>query len=289
MDFERTTTEFIPSTAGPFFEPDEFIDTQYFFNLASQDIPEYAVPWHWMASSIESLPTDPCNTKVKFLPAPASEYPPDCQFDETGFSTAQPPPALHTFQQPAEFNLPTSQTSPYKDIIQISTRNRHSGQGTATWINAPDLSNYQSAPEPPKKKARRKSTNGQLLGNKKDSRGRYNKLLERNRRAAAKCRDRKQQEADALISEVEELQDQHQQLLFTYVDLREQIFHLKSEILKHGDCDYVLIQQYISKEAHKTVDNLARKGSSSKDKNWIMTSRQDGSGNGNGLQGMIFG
>ncbi|KAL3587759.1 hypothetical protein FPOAC2_13658 [Fusarium poae] len=246
MDFERTTTEFIPSTAGPFFEPDEFIDTQYFFNLASQDIPEYAVPWHWMASSIESLPTDPCNTKVKFLPAPASEYPPDCQFDETGFSTAQPPPALHTFQQPAEFNLPTSQTSPYKDIIQISTRNRHSGQGTATWINAPDLSNYQSAPEPPKKKARRKSTN-------------------------------------------EELQDQHQQLLFTYVDLREQIFHLKSEILKHGDCDYVLIQQYISKEAHKTVDNLARKGSSSKDKNWIMTSRQDGSGNGNGLQGMIFG
>ncbi|KAF4500852.1 Transcription factor atf1 [Fusarium agapanthi] len=113
-----------------------------------------------------------------------------------------------------------------------------------------------------KKKARRTKTDPKTENGK-----RYLRNLERNRRAAADCRARKQELQDKLNAEVEKLQDRHRELSASCNELRETCYQLKLELLRHGDCGCILIQRYIASEAVNSVENLISKHSPSSSPN----------------------
>ncbi|KAF4493545.1 Transcription factor atf21 [Fusarium agapanthi] len=85
---------------------------------------------------------------------------------------------------------------------------------------------------------------------------RRRRILERNRIAATKCRLRKRDEASALASQEQAMEDQNRYLSSCFDSLTAEIYHLKTQLLQHTDCNCVLIQKYIANEAKKTVDGL---------------------------------
>ncbi|KAH8653917.1 hypothetical protein BGZ61DRAFT_487247 [Ilyonectria robusta] len=80
--------------------------------------------------------------------------------------------------------------------------------------------------------------------------------LECNRIAATKCRLRKRDEASALASREQTMEDQNQYLSTCFDQLTAEIYHLKTQLLQHTDCNCVLIQKYIANEARKSVNSL---------------------------------
>ncbi|KAH6869559.1 hypothetical protein B0T10DRAFT_593534 [Thelonectria olida] len=85
---------------------------------------------------------------------------------------------------------------------------------------------------------------------------RRRRILERNKIAAMKCRLRKRDEASALASREQAMKDQNRDLSSIFNQLAAEIYHLKTQLLHHTDCDCVLIQKYIAHEARKSVDRL---------------------------------
>ncbi|KAH8196429.1 hypothetical protein TruAng_009416 [Truncatella angustata] len=72
---------------------------------------------------------------------------------------------------------------------------------------------------------------------------------EKNRIAASKCRRKKKVEEQQLEERRRMLQVQHAILQDSAAQLRNEVLHLKNEILKHGTCDYPPIQNYIKQAA----------------------------------------
>ncbi|KAH7182205.1 hypothetical protein DER46DRAFT_568781 [Fusarium sp. MPI-SDFR-AT-0072] len=86
---------------------------------------------------------------------------------------------------------------------------------------------------------------------------RRRQVLERNRIAANKCRLRKRDEALALASREEAMEDQNRYLMMCFDSLKVEIYQLKTELLRHTECNCALIQNYIANEAQKCVDKGA--------------------------------
>ncbi|KAH6881028.1 hypothetical protein B0T10DRAFT_518707 [Thelonectria olida] len=82
------------------------------------------------------------------------------------------------------------------------------------------------------------------------------RILERNRIAATKCRMRKRGEASALAAREQEMEEHNRQLSRTFDELAAEIYDLKTQLLRHTDCNCVLIQKYIAHEARKSVHRL---------------------------------
>ncbi|KAK9421589.1 hypothetical protein SUNI508_05519 [Seiridium unicorne] len=72
---------------------------------------------------------------------------------------------------------------------------------------------------------------------------------EKNRVAASKCRRKKKAEEQQLEERRRMLQVQNAILQDSAAQLRNEVLHLKNEILKHGTCDYPPIQSYIKTAA----------------------------------------
>jgi hypothetical protein len=85
---------------------------------------------------------------------------------------------------------------------------------------------------------------------------RRRRILERNRIAATKCRMRKRGEASALAAREQEMKEHNRQLSRTFDELTAEIYDLKTQLLRHTDCNCVLIQKYIAHEARKSVHRL---------------------------------
>ena len=85
---------------------------------------------------------------------------------------------------------------------------------------------------------------------------RRRRVLERNRVAANKCRLRKRDEASALASQEQSMEDQHRYLSSLSVSLTSEIIHLKNQLLQHTDCNCTLIQRYIAHQAKRSVDDM---------------------------------
>ncbi|KAI5462875.1 hypothetical protein BGZ63DRAFT_402233 [Mariannaea sp. PMI_226] len=85
---------------------------------------------------------------------------------------------------------------------------------------------------------------------------RRRRILERNRIAATKCRMRKRDEATALATREQEMEEHNRQLSRTFDELTTEIYHLKTQLLRHTDCGCTLIQQFIANEARKSVKDL---------------------------------
>jgi hypothetical protein len=82
------------------------------------------------------------------------------------------------------------------------------------------------------------------------------RILERNRIAATKCRVRKRDEAEALAVRKKDMYDQNRQLATCFDSLAAEVYRLKTQLLRHTDCDCVLIQRYIANEARRSVDGM---------------------------------
>ncbi|KAF4344146.1 transcription factor atf21 [Fusarium beomiforme] len=185
---------------------------------------------------------------------------------------------LGMMQAPLQYNpghsapndcLPSMATLPSNETQQKSTRqarNRKPSQlSIITPKEASDLGVGISLPK--QKKRGRKPKGGAKEPGKvrqeieldeddlpKDPRRR--RILERNRIAATKCRLRKRDEASALASQEQAMEDQNRYLSSCFDSLTAEIYHLKTQLLQHTDCNCVLIQKYIANEAKKTVDGL---------------------------------
>ncbi|KAG9254475.1 uncharacterized protein F5Z01DRAFT_107670 [Emericellopsis atlantica] len=82
------------------------------------------------------------------------------------------------------------------------------------------------------------------------------RVLERNRLAATKCRNRKRDEAKDLEAQEQEAGERHRHLTATVAQLRTDHVDLKTQLLRHTDCQCVVIQKYIAHHAEKAVGEL---------------------------------
>ncbi|KAJ4052063.1 hypothetical protein NW756_001498 [Fusarium oxysporum] len=264
-----------------FFGYNELGVEQPCFEHARQDIPGGLLPWDWVASSSGFVTTNSTGFQGSDLSTPDFSQPrnteiPNSLLNQTSLGSMQPSFASYTVQQSSEFVYPIQET-PMAENITPNFSQSYNSQENPDSFKQSDLNRAHSALEPNKKAARgRRPRHRQPLCDTKSPRERETQLNnagyrwplsapERNRHAAAKCRARKQNQENALATEVEILEGRHQQLSSCYNDLIEQVYHLKSEILRHSDCNCVLIQQYIRSEAPKSVDVPMMKTSSSND------------------------
>jgi len=79
-------------------------------------------------------------------------------------------------------------------------------------------------------------------------------ILKRNRIAASKCRAKKKAAMADLEATKKTMYTEHYQLSTTVTGLREEVLILKNELLKHGNCDCEVIQQYLTNAA-KNIGN----------------------------------
>ncbi|TRX97765.1 hypothetical protein FHL15_001520 [Xylaria flabelliformis] len=77
---------------------------------------------------------------------------------------------------------------------------------------------------------------------------------EKNRVAARKCRQKTKQNVAGLRRREKELGQQNKVLVSCVRSLREEILDLKTEILKHSNCDNVIIQKYIANAARRQIE-----------------------------------
>ncbi|KAI5455862.1 hypothetical protein BGZ63DRAFT_397491 [Mariannaea sp. PMI_226] len=79
----------------------------------------------------------------------------------------------------------------------------------------------------------------------------YKRVQERNRIAAIKCRMRKREDLARLQSDEQAIEQRHRMLSICMNELNEEILYLKTQLLKHTNCNCDLIQNYIkTKAAH---------------------------------------
>ncbi|SPJ91933.1 uncharacterized protein FTOL_13587 [Fusarium torulosum] len=88
-------------------------------------------------------------------------------------------------------------------------------------------------------------------------------IREKNRKAAGRCRSRKQREEEALDARQKTLEAQNNYLYASYNSLKAEIVHIKRQLLQHTDCDCVMIQQYIDHDVKHCLDSLLSRHSSS--------------------------
>lgn len=72
---------------------------------------------------------------------------------------------------------------------------------------------------------------------------------QRNRQAATKCRAKTKAAVAELEATERAITAEHMELSKTVTALREEVLALKNELLRHGNCDCKIIQQYLKKAA----------------------------------------
>ncbi|KAM0555752.1 hypothetical protein ACHAPJ_006146 [Fusarium lateritium] len=188
---------------------------------------------------------------------------------EMAFGIMQGPPQYNSAPKMSNNHPSAPAVLPSMEAEQKPTRRpRNRKQSQLSINNSEEANGLGVASDSPKQKKRgRKPKGGPKESGKahqeieldeddlpKDPRRR--RILERNRIAATKCRLRKRDEASALASQEQAMEDQNRYLSSCFDSLTAEIYHLKTQLLQHTDCNCVLIQKYIANEAKKTVDGL---------------------------------
>ncbi|KAF5587111.1 uncharacterized protein FSUBG_11910 [Fusarium subglutinans] len=83
------------------------------------------------------------------------------------------------------------------------------------------------------------------------------KVRERNKRAATKVRIKQREQEKNLESAEKKLQEANHRLTECVKELTHQVHDLKMQLLQHGTCDCVLIQEYIGNEANRYVQEIS--------------------------------
>ncbi|CEI66695.1 unnamed protein product [Fusarium venenatum] len=187
---------------------------------------------------------------------------------EIPFALMQPPhynstPSMVNGFPPSAAIVPSCEAE-QKSACQLRSRDTHQLS-----INTSDEANGQAiivrSPKPKRRGRKPKGASKDSVKSRHDivldeddlpRDPRRRRILERNRIAATKCRLRKRDEASALASQEQAMEDQNRYLSSCFDSLTAEIYHLKTQLLQHTDCNCILIQKYISNEAKKTVDGL---------------------------------
>ncbi|KAH6970825.1 hypothetical protein BKA56DRAFT_495693 [Ilyonectria sp. MPI-CAGE-AT-0026] len=190
---------------------------------------------------------------------------------EVGLGFPPPPPQyvmaakIPEDHEPAQSVLPTVE---HEQKPPTRSQNRRKSQATSSVSASSASGSVPDAPKPRKRgrkaKAEPKESTRARRTQKEESDEdeelpkdpRRRRILERNRVAATKCRLRKRDEASALASREQAMEDQNRYLSTSFDQLTAEIYHLKTQLLRHTDCNCVLIQKYIANEARKSVDGL---------------------------------
>ncbi|KAK7743431.1 hypothetical protein SLS62_010575 [Diatrype stigma] len=152
----------------------------------------------------------------------------------------------------------------------LSETSQGSGNASSSHIDDPQQAEYDTARLPfnaeeaspqtewtPASTRKRRSatpdmspgTNSQTSSSSRPTKARRDR--ERNRVAAAKCRQKAKQSVSELQSRERELLQQNRFLTAHVGNLREEVLSLKNEILRHSQCDSDVIQTYINKAARE--------------------------------------
>lgn len=83
------------------------------------------------------------------------------------------------------------------------------------------------------------------------------KLRERNRRAAIKVRTKKKVQEENLETAERDMEIRHHELTTQVKGLTDEIHHLKMQLLQHVGCECALIQEYITGEANRYVQDIS--------------------------------
>ncbi|KAH6985545.1 hypothetical protein EDB80DRAFT_732999 [Ilyonectria destructans] len=189
---------------------------------------------------------------------------------EVGLGFPQPPPqyvkaAKIPVYEPSQIVLPTAER---EKKPPRRPRNRRKSQESSSLSETGASALVSDVPkarkrgpkpkvepkEPAKARRKQKGESNDDEDLPRDPRRR--RVIERNRIAATKCRLRKRDEASALASREQAMEDQNRYLSTCFDQLTAEIYHLKTQLLRHTDCNCVLIQKYIVNEARKSVDGL---------------------------------
>ncbi|KAJ9415032.1 hypothetical protein QL093DRAFT_2568346 [Fusarium oxysporum] len=258
------------------------------YGLSWGDMPEGLHPWDWDISS--NTLYNICAMPGTLIPPSSSEH---CESDaitgsmlnDEGLYSAPLSGSLSSTHSVEEYFQPESriqQACLYEEATLGILQDHRGSLSTATDSipnsTPPEVSASIKTRTTPVTKAEGRKRNRRKPSDKKNARRtkteinreekkRYMKVLERNRRAAANCRARKQEQQDKLNAELEKLQDRHKELFASCNELRETAYQLKLQLLRHGDCGCALIQRFIANEAVNSVETLISKQSPSSSPN----------------------
>ncbi|EWY82876.1 hypothetical protein FOYG_14960 [Fusarium oxysporum NRRL 32931] len=258
------------------------------YDLSWGDMPKGLHPWDWDISfnTLYNI----CAMPGTLIPPSSSEH---CESDaitgsmlnDEGLYSAPLSGSLSSTHSVKEYFQPGSriqQACLYEETTLGILQDHRGSLSTATDSipnsTPPEVSTSIKTRTTPVTKAEGKKRNRRKPSDKKNARRtkteinreekkRYMKVLERNRRAAANCRARKQEQQDKLNAELEKLQDRHKELFASCNELRETAYQLKLQLLRHGDCGCALIQRFIANEAVNSVETLISKQSPSSSPN----------------------
>ncbi|KAH6880125.1 hypothetical protein B0T10DRAFT_148708 [Thelonectria olida] len=197
----------------------------------------------------EAISASPMSTQVSFaFPQCFPQQVAAAKFSEDSKPLHAAPPASMAEQKPPRRlrtssqhqDVPVKLEEDFSEPIAEETKGNKRGRKPKTQRRA----SLQSS--------RSQDSDGE--GQFKDPRRR--RILERNRIAATKCRMRKRDEASALAQREQAMEDHNRHLSKIFDDLTAEIYHLKTQLLRHTDCNCVLIQKYIAHEARKSVSGL---------------------------------
>ncbi|KAI8883012.1 hypothetical protein K501DRAFT_333639 [Backusella circina FSU 941] len=82
------------------------------------------------------------------------------------------------------------------------------------------------------------------------------KVLEKNRQAAFRCRQKKKKWTQNLEERVEEAEERNKELVKTVADLREEALYLRNLLLMHCNCDCTVVQSYMRRASEKLAKGM---------------------------------
>ena len=113
------------------------------------------------------------------------------------------------------------------------------------------FSSFSMPAQPPKKRRGRKP---KVVTDKEAEHDKRNRLLEKNRVAASKCRQRKKEYVSDLEETKSGLENQNFRLQLEYHGLLGEVTQMKSQLMSHASCQDPIIDKWIQNEARRIVD-----------------------------------
>lgn len=190
----------------------------------------------WASMEYDQSPLSEISQDTALLLSPCSS--PEATEHRTGMTTdceqSMSPPVAEVI---SETNSDSS--TKRKKVRQPGRRNGKPKPEKQT-AQQPERQPAKSKPKKKKRKAAQKAL-----------------ALERNREAATRYRQRRQEKAAYFTSCQERLDERRKELTSTVEALQAEICRLKGRLLQHTDCDCVMIHDYIANEAKKFVKTVS--------------------------------
>ena len=132
-------------------------------------------------------------------------------------------------------------------IAEKSTKRGSNANSASTRRRSRPSSSKQEAPASTTKRSRkgRRPTKAASNAGEPEEDVKRERFLERNRVAASKCRQKKKEWTESLEDDERQQKALNSYLTRYVTQLKEELLFLKSECLKHGDCDCVAIREHM--------------------------------------------